>query len=65
MRCAKENCEKSLDSLKSKGGGHGAQIQFTGTPGVYQYHNENIQMIEMKCNLFPNHRFRQKQSKID
>ena len=39
-----------------------APIQFTGSPGIYQYHNENIPVIEMKCDLvFPNHRFRQKQ----
>ena len=34
-------------------GGHGAPIQFTGSPGIYQYHNENIPVIEMKCDLFP------------
>ena len=38
---------------------HGAPIQFTGIPGIYQYHNENIPLIEMKCDLFPNRRFRQ------
>ena len=38
-------------------GGHGARIQFTGSPSIYQYHNENIPVIEMKCDLFPNHRF--------
>ena len=46
-------------------GGHGAPIRFTGSPGIYQYHNENIPVIEMKWDLFPNHHFRQKQSKID
>ena len=45
-------------------GGHGAPIQFTGSPGIYQYHNENIPVIEMKCDLFPNRSFWQKQSKI-
>ena len=36
-----------------EGGGHGAPIQFTGSPGIYQYHNENNPVTEMKCNLFP------------
>ena len=40
--------------------GHGAQIQITDSPGIYQYHNENISVIEMKCDMFPNRRFRQK-----
>ena len=42
-------------------GGHGAPIQFTGSPGIYQYHNENILVIEMKCDLLRNRRLRQKQ----
>ena len=46
-------------------GGHGAPIQFTGSPGIYQYQNENIPVIEMKWDPFPNRRFRQKQLKID
>ena len=43
-------------------GGLDAPIQFTGSPGIYQYHNENIPLIEMKCDMFPNRRFWQKQS---
>ena len=64
MRCAKENCVK-IAGFAEERGEHGAPIQLTGGPGIYQYHNENILVIEMKCDLFPNRRFRQKQSKID
>ena len=64
MRRAKENCVKIPGFIEERGG-HGAQIQFTGSSGICQYHNENIPVIEMKCDLFPNCRFRQKQSKID
>ena len=64
MRCAKENCVKIAGFVEERGG-QGAPIQFTGSPGIYQYHNENIPVIEMKCDLFPNRGFRQKQSKID
>ena len=42
-------------------GGHGALIQFTGSPGIYQYRNVNIPVIQMKCDMFPNRHFRQKQ----
>ena len=62
MRCTKENCVKIAGFVEERGG-HGAPIQFTGSPGIYQYHNENIPMIEMKCNPFPKLLF--KQSKID
>ena len=64
MGCVKENCVK-IAGFVEEGDGHGALIQFTGSPGIYQYHNENIPVIEIKCDLFPNHRFRQKQPKID
>ena len=60
MLCTKENCVKIAGFVEERGG-HGAQIQFTGSPGIYQYHNENIPVIEMKCDRFPNRRFRQKQ----
>ena len=42
-------------------GRHGVPIQFTGSPGIYQYHKENIPVIEMKCDLFPIRHLRQKQ----
>ena len=42
----------------------GTWIHFTGSTGIYQYHNENIAVLEIKCDLFPIRRFRQKQSKI-
>ena len=59
-------CDARKKTVKVAGfveerGGHGAPIQFTGSPGIYQYHNENIPVIEMKCDLFPNHSFRQEQ----
>ena len=60
-------CERKLGKNRWicwRSRGHGAPIQFTGSPGMYQYHNENISVIEMKCDLIPNRRFRQKQSKI-
>ena len=56
MRCAKENCVK-IARLVEERGGHGAPIQFTGSPGIYQYHNENNLVKEMKCDLFPVRRF--------
>ena len=64
MHLAKENCVK-IAGLFEERGGQGAWNQFTGSPGIYQYHKENIRAIEMKCDLFPNRRFRQKQSKIN
>ena len=64
MRWAKENCVKIAGFVEERGG-HGAPIRFTGSPGIYQYHNENIPVIEMKCDLFLDLRFQQKQSKID
>ena len=64
MRCAKEICVKIAGFVEERGG-HDAPIQLTGSHGIYQYHNENIPVIEMKCDLFPNRCFRQKQSKID
>ena len=56
MRCAKENCVNIAGFVEERGG-HGAPIQFTGSPGIYQYHNENNPVIEMKCDLFPVRRF--------
>ena len=53
-----------ITGLVEERGGHGAPIQFTGSPGIYQYHYENIPVIEMKCDLFQKHGFRQKQSKL-
>ena len=50
-----------IASFVEERGEHSAPIQFTGSPGFYQYHNENIPVIEMKCDMFPNRRFRQKQ----
>ena len=58
-------CENRRICGRGGGGGHGAPIHFTGGPGIYQYHNENIPMIEIKCYLYPNPSFRQHQSKID
>ena len=60
MRCAKESCVKIAGFVEERGG-HGAPIQFTGSPGIYKYHNENIPVIEMKFDLFPNRCLRQKQ----
>ena len=48
---------KSLGMLKCEVH-HGTPIQFTGSTGIYKYHNENIPVLEIKCNLFPIHRFR-------
>ena len=36
---------------------HGTPIQFTGSTGIYQYHNENFPVLEIKCDLFPIHCF--------
>ena len=52
MLCAKENCVKITGFVEEQGG-HSSPIQLTGSPGFYQYHNENIPVIEMKCDLFP------------
>ena len=41
---------------------HGTQIQFTGSTGIYQYHNELIPVLEIKYDLFPIHRFRRTES---
>ena len=41
MRCAKENCVKIAEFVEERRG-HGAPIQFTCSPGIFQYHNENI-----------------------
>ena len=49
-------CENRWIRRRARGG-HGAPIQFTGSPGIYQNHNKNIPVIEMKCDLFPNGRF--------
>ena len=43
-----------IAGLVEERGGHSAPIQFTGSPGIYQYHYENIPVKEMKCDLFPN-----------
>ena len=64
MRCAKENCVKIAGFVEERGG-HGARIQFTCSPGIYQYHSENILVIEMKSDMFSNSHLQQKQSKID
>ena len=56
MRCVKENCVKIAGFVEERGG-HGAPIHFTGSPGIYQNHNENIPLIEMKCDLFPERPF--------
>ena len=52
---------KSLGTLKCEVR-HGTPIQFTGSTGIYQYHNENIPELEIKCNLFPIRRFRHVES---
>ena len=51
-----------IAGLVEKRGGHSAPIQFTGSPGIYQYHYENIEVIEMKCDVFPNHKNNKKLS---
>ena len=43
---------KWLDILKSEVR-QGTPIHFTGSTGIYQYHNENILVLEIKCDLFP------------
>ena len=50
-----------IAGLVEEQGGHSAPKQFTGSPGINQYHYENIPVIEMKCEIFLNRRFRQKQ----
>ena len=46
---------KSLGTLKCEVR-HGTPFQFTGRTRIYQYHNE-IPVLEIKCDLFPIHRF--------
>ena len=53
---------KSLGTLKCEVC-YGTPIQFTGSTGIYQYYNENILVLEIKCDLFPIHRFRRAESK--
>ena len=36
---------------------HGTLIQFNDSTGIYQYHNENIRVLKINCDLFPIHRF--------
>ena len=52
---------KSLGTLKCEVR-HGTSIQFTGSSSIYQYHNENIPVLEIKCDLFPIHRFQRTES---
>ena len=52
---------KSLGMLKCEVR-YGTPIQFTGSTGIYQYHNENIPVLEIKCVLLPIHRFRRTES---
>ena len=47
MLCEKENCVKIAGFVEERGG-HSAPIQFNDSPGIYQYHNENILVIEMQ-----------------
>ena len=63
MQCANENCVKIAGFIEERGW-QGTQIQFTGSPGIYQYHNENIFGDRNEVDMFPNPRFRQKQSKL-
>ena len=60
MRCVKENGVKIAGFVEERGG---TVLLFSLLVVIYQYHNENIPVIEMKCDLFPNRRFWQKQSK--
>ena len=53
-----------IAGLVEERGGHGALIQFTGSPCIYQYRNENIPVIIMKCDQFPNHLFQQNNQKL-
>ena len=52
---------KSLGMLKCEVR-HGTPILFTCSTGIYQYHNENIPVLEIKCDLFPIHCFRRAES---
>ena len=52
---------KSLGMLKCEVR-HGTPIQFTGSTGIYQYHNENITVLEIKCDLLLIHRFQRAES---
>ena len=52
---------KSLGTLKCEVR-HGTPIQFTGSTGIFQYHNENIPVSEIKSNRFPIHCFRRAES---
>ena len=54
MRSVKENCLKIAGFVEERGG-HSTPIQFAGSPGIYQYHNGNIPVIEMNnWNSSPN-----------
>ena len=40
-----------------------SRFSLSGSPGIYQYHNENLPVLEIKCDMFPFGRFRRAESK--